>query len=223
MPYRDIICLANSWREGGRCFAGKDVNTGEWIRPIGKKPDAITIKEQTYKNRSTCPKLLDIVRVPLEPNKTSNPSIPYQTENYRISGESWEYAGKKTWEEAKKLVDNTPNLLWGKSQSIFESSFKEYNNSLALIELPRLILKGIKKENRKQLRGVFQYAGCGYDLPITDPAFDKKHSFVNAGEEKRIDKNILLCVSLGGPYEVSGLKYASKLIAGIMMYNNARN
>ena len=29
-----IICLANSIRPGGRCIAGKDPNTGEWIRPV---------------------------------------------------------------------------------------------------------------------------------------------------------------------------------------------
>ncbi|MGI9439419.1 MAG: dual OB domain-containing protein [Parvibaculales bacterium] len=224
MPYRDIICLANSWREGGHCFAGKDVNTGEWIRPIGKKSDAIIENEQTYRNRFGYPKLLDIVRVPLEPNRTSNSSIPYQTENYRISGDPWEYAGKITWEETKKLVDGEMASLWGKRQSIFESSFEQYNNSLALIELPRLMLKGIKKEGRvkRQLRGVFQYAEYEYDLPITDLVFDKDNDSMKVGEEKRITENMLICVSLGGPYEVNGSKYASKLIAGIMVSNNAR-
>ena len=32
--YRDIVILANSRRHDGRCIAGKDLATGEWIRPI---------------------------------------------------------------------------------------------------------------------------------------------------------------------------------------------
>ena len=214
MPYRDIICLANSWREGGRCFAGKDVNTGEWIRPIGKKSDAIIENEQTYRNHFGYPELLDIVRVPLEPNKTSNPSIPYQTENYRISGESWEYAGKKTREEAKNLVDNTPNLLWGADDRVTEVSFTEIKHSLALIELSELVI--IKRPNVKgeeKFRGVFQYAGYEYDLSITDPEFKKKYNSMNNGEKKRITENMLLCVSLGAPFNNA----AFKLVAGVMM------
>ena len=213
MPYRDIICFANSEREGGRCFAGKDVKTGEWIRPIGKKSDAITIKQQTYKNHSTCPKLLDIVRVPLEPNRTSNPSIPYQTENYRISGETWEHIESATWEDAKQWVDDETASLWGLGDRVPKDWFARFANSLVLIELSALVI--IKRPNIKgeeKFRGVFQYAGYEYDLSITDLEFKKKCNSMSDGDKKRITENMLLCVSLGAPFNNATFK----LVAGVI-------
>ena len=29
-----LICLASSWRPGGRCIAGIDPQTGAWVRPV---------------------------------------------------------------------------------------------------------------------------------------------------------------------------------------------
>ncbi|WP_375233212.1 dual OB domain-containing protein [Pseudomonas syringae] len=38
MPHTlDMVCLANSWKHGGRCIAGKIYGgdrSGEWIRPV---------------------------------------------------------------------------------------------------------------------------------------------------------------------------------------------
>lgn len=31
-----IVCLANSFKKGGRCVAGIDLETGRWMRPIGR-------------------------------------------------------------------------------------------------------------------------------------------------------------------------------------------
>jgi len=34
MEKKKIICLANSRKYGGRCIAGKEIRSRNWIRPI---------------------------------------------------------------------------------------------------------------------------------------------------------------------------------------------
>jgi hypothetical protein len=61
-----IVCLANSYKApGGRCIAGKELDSGAWIRPISSRATCeLQFPEYRYENW-TGPKLLDIVDVPL--------------------------------------------------------------------------------------------------------------------------------------------------------------
>jgi hypothetical protein len=36
---KTIVCLANSYKHGGRCIAGVDIHDGQWIRLHGNSPD----------------------------------------------------------------------------------------------------------------------------------------------------------------------------------------
>src|SRR5690242_4940306 len=63
-----MVCLANSYKTGGRCIAGKEVlanGYGGWLRPISARASAeVWPAESRYENYAT-PQLLDIIDVPL--------------------------------------------------------------------------------------------------------------------------------------------------------------
>lgn len=93
MAYRQIICLANSKRPGGYCFAGKDLATGEWVRPVsGRNDRSIWSSEQKFAN-GKLPRLLDVVEVPIGA-PFSMTSAPYQSENYSLETGEWARKGK---------------------------------------------------------------------------------------------------------------------------------
>src|SRR5690606_29617002 len=62
-----IVCLANSRKLKGRCFAGKLVEgpcAGRWIRPVSSREShEVAHLEMQLQNGAT-PKLLDVVEVP---------------------------------------------------------------------------------------------------------------------------------------------------------------
>lgn len=88
MPTR-FICLANSFKEGGRCLAGIEVDANnnpvvvnertKWIRPICKT------KHGEVPNRIAQPfKILDIIEIDVTENKPET----YQSENVLFNSNS---------------------------------------------------------------------------------------------------------------------------------------
>ena len=59
-----LICLANSRRDGGRCVAGIDMDSGRWIRPIPPKGGAIP-EEKTFLGRKLLAPL-DVIELELD-------------------------------------------------------------------------------------------------------------------------------------------------------------
>lgn len=95
MYTRDIVILANSKKYLGHCIAGKDLKTGEWVRPVAP-PSVRTVStfldndlRRLYGN-PLGPKLLDCVHIEFE---NSCPCF-YQPENEYIHwGSRWEKIG----------------------------------------------------------------------------------------------------------------------------------
>ena len=94
MTTRDIVILANSRRHDGHCIAGKDIATGEWIRPINilgrgkiRRDQAAFLKEdfQQLGLNNSGPQLLDCVRVGFG----NDCPLYYQPENKFIDGNVW--------------------------------------------------------------------------------------------------------------------------------------
>lgn len=84
-----MICLANSRKIGGRCVAGIDVNTGEWVRPVRDNGGALTLDDISYED-GTIPRVLDIIDVPVSERQP----LYYQPENWVIDPEYyWDKVG----------------------------------------------------------------------------------------------------------------------------------
>ena len=64
MPRKTIVCLANSKKLGDRCVAGFEIDSQQWIRPIGSgSHGAVTAAEQTLDD-GTLPGILDLISLP---------------------------------------------------------------------------------------------------------------------------------------------------------------
>ena len=131
MVKKRIVCLANSRMKPGRCIAGKDIESGSWIRLVnGKAGEGLSKHEYQYGDESD-PKVLDIIEVPL----TEHCPQGHQTENWLLySGDCLKRAskpflikhrplasvvsddclkhGRVTLSDLANLVDD-PSVLWG--------------------------------------------------------------------------------------------------------------
>ncbi len=221
MPYRQVICLANSRKLRNRCVAGRDDATNEWIRPIGPGEDgALTITEISYAD-NTIPQILDIIKIPL------GKGIPliYQPENILIANKKWEKVGQYSLSKIDSLCDN-PDDIWnfekGRNDRISEEYLKEHNmaSSLLLIEPSSLAIncrditcRGMYGEYiKRKTRAIFQYRDVTYDFGVTDPCVEEKYKSKKEGLYSLKGKDAYLCISLGKPYR----DYCYKFVATIL-------
>src|SRR5438552_1495343 len=119
---KQIVCLATSKKDGGRCVAGKSMSTedrGQWIRPVSERATAeISIDERRYEDGRE-PELLDIINVPM----IAHVPRGHQTENHMIdAAEYWTRTGTANWRELRALADSPPDL-WGQDSSTNVGSF----------------------------------------------------------------------------------------------------
>jgi hypothetical protein len=101
-----MICLANSIREGDRCVAGIDVESGQWIRPVPPGGGGIPNRRVLFGQHLL--ELLDIVHLNVHPPlfKTK-----YQRENRVMSAWDWEVVGKATPKQLLSYCDPATPVL----------------------------------------------------------------------------------------------------------------
>lgn len=209
--YKEIICLANSTRTGGKCVAGITVDTGEWIRPVSEEGQ-LTNKQIKYAN-GKLPELLDIIRIPY---KKLQPTA-YQPENVLISEEQWEYLGKWPEDKLDNLCDKPKEIFINQDRRdrITVEFFKKsrLESSLLLIKPKSIKLFRTDYENKKKLRTIFVYNDLEYDFGVTDPIFLEEYTKKKEGFYKLDSKDVYLCISLAAPYKDG---YCYKLVASII-------
>lgn len=71
-----MICIANSRKIGGKCVAGIEPDTGNWVRPVRPGGGALSLDDIRCRDGSP-PGVLDIVRVPV----VRREPLYYQPEN----------------------------------------------------------------------------------------------------------------------------------------------
>jgi DNA-binding MarR family transcriptional regulator len=219
---REIIILANSIKHNGRCIAGKDIKSGEWVRIVPLNENrAFTDAElyELYGDRKG-PELLDIISIAFSYKKPLN----YHPEDEYIKSESkWEKTGSiANVEDINKLVDtedwvsNTTNIS-GKSDRI-ESAHFDTNKLLISLQLIRLdgyknrpVIKYQYKQNKNYYRPrlCFDLNGYNYDLVVTYP----KYRILNDDPGPESLGNCYIVVGLSEGYE-DGYHY--KLVVGII-------
>ncbi|GHT21223.1 hypothetical protein AGMMS4957_09690 [Bacteroidia bacterium] len=210
-----FVCLANSFKEGGRCLAGVVLDSNnvpifdngviQWIRPISKsfhgKIDAALVENIN---------LLDILEIDVleYPNLDS-----YQSENAIFVEDSIQVIGKYDKNSLAAFYDSN-NLIFGnKGKAIHPDNIASHKHSLMFIKTTDFEVFQKKYENNpnSKIRLRFTYKENLYDLPVTDPVFLKKYQ---TNPDFMKDYNQMdLALSIGVEHE----GWYNKLVVGIIL------
>lgn len=203
--------MANSRRLQGRCVAGRDIKTNEWIRPVSSA-ETLTIDQIKLKDRSI-PGLLDIIKIPCK----ERVPIFCQPENILIEKGVWEKLGIYD-----KKIDNLcdyPKTLWWNdkpAQDRIDEEFLKKNKvgqSLSFIKPDSICIRRcLRLDHGIKTRAVFFYNGVEYDLGLTDLDIENEYKEKSCGDYRLNKKQIYLCISLGGSFR----GYCYKLVAGVI-------
>ena len=211
-----IVCLANSFKPGGRCVAGKEILAGQfdgWVRPVSEVGGASENAIQYADGTSPC--LLDVIDIPVRNALPTN----HQRENWLLDPtRRWEFVRQVNPGILKPLKDR-PAQLWVNSYSSYtglnnrvpEFLTSDLRDSLRLIWTDNLkLFVSVSFGEKRIVQGCFRYQGVDYSLRVTDPTVTEQYWEKSIGEYAIGGR--YLTVSLGGPYE----GYCYKLIAAII-------
>ena len=218
-----FICLANSYKHGGRCVAGIEINLDKdgrltivrdpdgkphWIRPIantqfGSIPNHIAATIPLF----SVVKLMDVDPCP---DKAHVENMQYSQMVCRP------YDFKSVSDLLSHCIDPVHQaVFYFRGKAIPAQMVERLNYSLMLIK-PENAHAFIDEEREKsKYRMKFSYYGSNYDFPITDPEFIEA---LKKNPEHYSDlKNIYLTLSLGLEFE--GFHF--KLVAAVFFTENS--
>ena len=214
-----FVCLANSYKRGGRCIAGVEVarnsNAGwkfvrnvdgipRWIRPIART----TYGEiPSFVGESI--KVLSIVKL------TNVVPCPENAHTENVYYSRMEQCDDNISQESSvinQLIDTKhQSLFHNRGRAVSAEMFAGINYSLMLIHPDKssAYIDGNREKSKNRMR--FTYHGVEYDFPITDP------SFIDC-LKKNLDNwaninDVYLTLSLGLEFE----GWHHKLVAGVII------
>lgn len=215
-----FICLANSYKRGGRCIAGVEIDyktldewsivkrpdgIPRWIRPIaqtqyGEIPETLAIPLGYF----TIIKLTDTVASPHN----------MHTEDTTYSNMVSVGNIKPTKEIVERLLDTVHDFPFGNQDRTLSADYRGCDNySLMLIYVEKAMAFEEDDMGKSRVCMEFSHKGHSYTLPVTDPSFLEWFRYV--GEKKIGLQNIYLTLSLGLEYE--GMHH--KLVASVITLN----
>ena len=218
-----IVCLANSYRTGGRCLGGIELdnnnkpifqnNRPKWVRPV-----CDTENEEVPNNLVSHISILDII----EFNDINTGGHGHQTENvFFNTSNSINVVGTFPINQLGNISGNSRfRLIFGnRGAAVPEHIVTDFDYSLKLIELTEFETNERQYEGREypQIKLSFRYNGNSYNFPITDPDFLHKYGRNNDILEN-VDK-IFVTFSLAAPNS----EWSSKLVAGIIITDTQAN
>ena len=118
---KQFICLANSFKEGGRCIAGIELinneiilnnNTPKWIRPISDKGHG-----EVETNLVSHLNLLDIVEIEVSQNVPSG----YQSENALFDTSQIKIVGKFPITHLNTICTTNIDSIFGNKHKVVNS------------------------------------------------------------------------------------------------------
>lgn len=214
-----FLCLANSYKRGGRCVAGVeivfDANGGlkpvcgddgrpRWIRPI-----ATTTYGEIPNNVAESIKLLSIIKLY---NVVPCPNKPHTENVYYSKLEPCKYDLSYDDSIINHLFDNSHQAIFhnrGRAVSAEMSTGIDY--SLMLIHVENACAYIDENREKSKNRMSFTYYGADYDFPITDPIF--LDEFKKDPEHYANISDVYLTLSLGLEFE----GWHHKLVAGVII------
>ena len=217
-----FVCLANSRKMSGRCVAGKQLETGHWLRPVSTRAEGELSEEERRYCDGSDPKLLHIITVECKEPQPKD----YQSENIIIDDLFyWERVGVASWADLGRLVDPAPGILWVNGDSTYHGLNDkveyqraiQFDYSLRLIHVPRLRLRvfasGAQFGNPKRsVQAQFVCDRQQYYLKVTDPEIER--AYLAVAQEYHDLSDCFLTISLGEPCPHDNCCY--KLVAAII-------
>lgn len=210
-----IVCLSNSFREGGRCLGGVELdqddnpvshrNRPKWIRPVCN-----TEHHEVPTHLVSHINLLDIIEFDFNENVGSN----HQTESVSFGKNSIKKIGRYEKSKLNLICENNTlqNIFGNRGKAIPEEAISYLTYSLLMICVEEFEVNKKTYEEKKypQIRLAFRFKNILYDLPITDPFFLHQYQS-NNNILDNFDK-LYLSLSLAAPYK----EWYYKLVAGIL-------
>jgi len=217
-----FICLANSYKHGGRCIAGIEVvphtdgNLGivrhddgrpRWIRPVsmsanGEIPNHMAESFKIF----NLVKLTDVV---LCPDKAHSEDV------HCTRMENCPFELSPTKDFIGQLVDTKHQaVFYLKGKAIPATMIDRLDYSLMLIHPDNACAYCDEERENSKYRMKFSYFGSNYDFPITDPVFLEQ--FKKNPKSYRDLNDVYLVLSLGLEFE--GFHF--KLVATVVFPND---
>lgn len=213
-----ILCLANSYKYGGRCLAGIELvkndngyhivrnidGSPHWVRPVlpegtGEIPADVT----------TGIDLFDLVEVE---NCEECPHYAH-SEDVTFSSLSKIRNYPRTVSIIDKLCDNVHQSLLGFAEKkITPEQYCKGEVSLALISPSHVRIICSEVDNVAKFRAFFNYKGIEYNCSITDPTYLRLLESYGVESLERQHGEMYLVVSLSKEYN----GYYHKLVAGVI-------
>ncbi len=218
MPTLDVICLANSWKHGGRCVAGLRTDGGGWVRPVSVEPEGVLQAWHYTLTTGGEAALLDVLRMRL----TQPRPDPHHPENWLMDYGLWSLTARPLPPAAREILRQSlapgPDLLGDRQDRIAYADLvkRPVLSSLALV-CPEGLSWQVRQDGptgKRRTRAVFSLAGARYDLPVTDPVRLQSLASRALGSYPDEDAETLLTVSLGEPFGRDG--YCYKLVAAVI-------
>lgn len=216
-----IVCLANSFRVGGRCLGGIELDHNnnpiiqnsrpKWVRPVCN-----TEHEEVPTHLVSHISLLDIV----EFEEIQATGHGHQSENVLFKTNSIKTNGRFPVARLNNISDNGHfNLVFGnRGAAVPEHIVGDLDHSLILLSLTEFETNERVFEGRQypQIKLSFRYNGNLYNFPITDPSFLHRYGLNNNILQNK--SKVFASLSLAAPHQ----EWSSKLVAGII-YDDAIN
>lgn len=169
-----FVCLANSYKEGGRCLAGVQLDEGghpviinrrpKWVRPI-----CHTAHHEIPAYLTEAVHVLDIVQVEV----TEYPPRSYQSENAFFEEQSLQVLGQFRRDDLPSLCEVRPLIFGNRGKAVSEDRIELLPYSLMMVGTRNfeVVERSFDDNDFARTRLVFTYNLDTYDLPITDPDF----------------------------------------------------
>lgn len=204
----NIVVLACSIKHGDCCIAGKEKDSGKWVRIVSNDAgDAVPQDKAYYKNPYGTYKVVPLKIISVKFHRDAG--LLHQPEN-KVFDPTFVWTQNYSIEECDlpKYLDS-PADLWGNENRVDAFEIKQrrltIDQSLYLIHVTNVHLeKDSNTTNVSKRRCCFIYNGVCYNLPVTCLKFDK---FIG----NKFESGAILCISLGEEY--NGFHY--KIVAAI--------
>jgi hypothetical protein len=237
MPVFEIICLARSDKNQGRCIAGLKTDGSGWLRPVSTQSDGTLYRDNYILDTAREPQLFDVLEIECSEHRPEC----HQPENWVIKQKKWRFVclpnHQKLTEILKPELDKNATLkeIFGNSSDRVDYEWLQQNpTQYSLVYIKPQSINWVVKEysGNKRYRSIFTSNNISYDLRITDPDWKFRMAQAqlpvgNYSSEEVIDRLNLtdftsdgfrFTISLGEPFIPSGdeRRYCFKLIAAVI-------